>query len=212
MSTLAPTRSLLMLVLLAFALFTMPEAQAQPRFLVFVVSGSAQSSPVEVARILERRFDEIRPGFLTTISAHAEGQRITLRFTGWFPSIRQIDYLTRVIGRLQVLFPEQPNAPWITESDITDAQPIFRGPQAELAIRLTDAAAVRVAEESKRRIGQTVVMIWDGKPLIRLRIHEALPRSIALSVHSLDEARLMSAVLRGGRLPDDVVLTQAPSP
>jgi len=181
-------------------------AHAQKSSVSFQVSGQPSVSPA-VARILEKRFDSLRPGIFDTVGAQANADRVTVSFSGWSPSPEQTAYLIRTIGRFKVTLKGQRDDPLVTESDVADSRPSIRGDRPELAIRLTDAAAAKVALRTQSAVGEEVIIEWEGRILSRLRISGPLARDIALTAGSAEDAMLMSAVLRGGRLPDGVILT-----
>lgn len=201
--------SLLKASLIAAALAISPLAQAQKSSISFQVSGQQSVPASAVARILEKRFESLKPGLFDSVGAQVHADRVTVFFSGWSPSPEQAAYLVQTVGRFRVNLKGQRDDPLVTEADVADSRPSIRGDRPELAIRLTDSAAARVAARTKGAVGEEVTVEWEGKILSRLRISGPLGRDIALAAGSLKDASLMSAVLRGGRLPDGVALTPA---
>jgi hypothetical protein len=193
--------------LLAAAMAITTMAHAGNTSLSVQVSAPPTVTASAVARILEKRFDTLKPGIFDSVRAQAVGDRVVVSFSGWSPAPEQAAYLLRTVGRFKVSLRGQRDDPLMTEGDVADSRPSIRGDRPELAIRLTDAAAARVAQRTRSAVGEEVTVEWEGRILSRLRISGPLGRDIALAAGSLDEARSMSAVLRGGRLPDGVALT-----
>lgn len=81
-----------------------------------------------------------------------------------------------------------------------------RGSRKELAIRLTESAARRVAALTQGASGRLLFIEWEGKVLDRVLIAGPLARDIALSINSPVDVLVMSAALRGGALPDELHL------
>lgn len=197
--------------LLALALaFNAVPAVAATSSISLQVSGQGVSQIAGVAQVVEKRFDSLKPGMFDSVSTQVQGSRINVRFSGWAPTSGQVQYLVRTVGRFKVTLQGERDSPLIVESDVADSRPLNAGGRPELAIRLSDAAAAKVAARTQNALGKDVVVEWDGRVMARLRIAGPLPRDIALSATSDADALLMSAVLRGGRLPEGIVLTVAP--
>jgi preprotein translocase subunit SecD len=182
-------------------------ACAQQSSVSVKVNGVPSASAPAVARILEKRFDSLRPGIFDTVRTQTNADRVTVLFSGWSPSPEQTAYVIRTIGRFKVTLKDQRDDPLITEFDVADSRPSIRADRPELAIRLTDAAVAKVARRTRSAVGEEVTVEWEGRLLSRLRISGPLARDIALTAGSVEDVAVISAVLRGGRLPDGVVLT-----
>ncbi|MBC3832053.1 hypothetical protein H8K33_11075 [Undibacterium amnicola] len=197
--------------LLALALtFSAVPAVAATSSISLQVSGQEASQIAGVAQVIEKRFDSLKPSMFDSVSAQVQGSRIKIRFSGWTPTSGQVEYLVRTVGRFKVTLQGERDNPLIVESDVADSRPFNGRGRPELAIRLSDAAASRVTARTQNALGKDVVVEWDGRVMVRLRISGPLTRDIALSATSDADALLMSAVLRGGRLPEGAVLTVAP--
>jgi hypothetical protein len=194
--------------LIAAATACATSAHGQADAITVRVEGAMPTVMPVVAKILERRFASLESSLFDSTSANVSGDRVTLRFAGWSPSDAQIDYLTSTAGTFRVSFQGERETPLITEDDIADSRLIVGQGQPGLAIRLTDAGAARVALRTRDAVGKEVFVEWQGRPLARLRISGPLARDIALSVGLQDDVRLISAVLRGGRLPPGVRLAR----
>ena len=197
------------LLALALALNAVPGVAATGS-ISLQVSGQGTSQISDVAQVIEKRFDSLKPGMFDSVSAKVQGSRIDVRFSGWVPTSGQVEYLVRTVGRFKVTLQGERDAPLIVESDVADSRPFNGRGRPELAIRLSDAAASKVAARTQNALGKDVVVEWDGRVMARLRISGPPARDIALSATSDADALLMSAVLRGGRLPEGVVLAVAP--
>lgn len=101
-------------------------------------------------------------------------------------------------------------APLFVDADVAGARHFVSGNRPALALRLTDAAATRVAARTQAAAGREVIVEWEGRVVARLRVGAPLARDLVLSAASDAEARLMSAVLRGGRWPEGVTIAVAP--
>lgn len=167
------------------------------------VSGTDADGTARVARIVERRFKEIKPSFFDSVSAQANGNLVSIRFTGWRPSSKQLDTLTQTKGKLRITLEVAPAEPLITEKDVEKSGFLA---SSEVAIRLTDSAAQRVATRTANAAGGLVVVQWDGRAIARLRVAGPLQRDIGISATSVEDAQLMSAVLTSGPLPEGVSL------
>jgi hypothetical protein len=197
------------LVALALA-FSAVSAAAATSSVSLQVSGQDAAQTLGVAQIVEKRFDSLKPGMFDSVSTQVQGNRITVRFSGWTPTSGQVEYLVKTVGRFKVTLQGERDAPLIVESDVADSRPFNGRGRPELAIRLNDAAVSKVAARTQNALGKDVVVEWDGRVMTRLRVSGPLPRDIALSATSDSDALLMSAVLRGGRLPEGVVLKVVP--
>ncbi len=161
-----------------------------------------------IAKILEKRFDSLKPGMFDSVNTQTNADLITLRFSGWSPSPTQIDSLTRTAGSFRVTLQGEKGNLVITEADVEDSRSIGSRGSPELAIRLTESSAAKVAAHTQKAVGRDAIIEWEGRVFARLRIAGPLPRDIALSATSAETALLMSAVLRGGRLPNGLRLIQ----
>jgi hypothetical protein len=171
---------------------------------------AGKTVPVQaVVAILERRFESVKPGAFNGLSTQVSGSRIVLTFSGWAPSKAQSDYLLSTTGNLKIFFQGEQDNPLINESDIADARPLSGGAKNELAIRLTEAAAKRVAARTRDSTSKEVVVEWEQRVIARLRTAGPLSRDIALAIPADVNTLLMSAALRGGRIPDGITLTLA---
>jgi hypothetical protein len=175
-------------------------ASAGKSSLTWRVSGSNHADVITAAKIIERRFNELKPGFFDSVKSQLSDNAVTLTFSGWRPTPKQAEFLANTGGKFRVLLDSTKSDPLVTEVDVIDARPSIRN-VPELAIRLNDVAAERMAERTQSATGKIAIIEWDGKVLARLRISGPLSRDIALGVASLDDAKLMSGVLRAGRLP-----------
>jgi hypothetical protein len=182
-------------------------AYAQKSSVSLQFSGQQSASAPAIARVLEKRFESLKPGVFDSVGIQANADRITVSFSGWSPSREQTAYLIRTVGRFKVTLKGQRDDPLVTESDVADSRPSIRLDRPEFAIRLTDAAAAKVALRTRSAVGEEATVEWEGRVLSRPRISGPLGRDIALTADSAESALLISAVLRGGRLPDGVVLT-----
>jgi hypothetical protein len=197
------TRHLLSaLVLLGAMTFFSP---AEATAVSFRVENAPAATLPEIAKTLEKRFETLKPGLFSSVSTEVHGGVIEVDFSGWTPTPKQLEYLTQTVGKLRFTF-QGDAGPLITEEDIVDAVPGYNGDKPELHIKISDSAAARVLAATRDATGRIVAMEWDGTVIQRLRVSGPLPRAIALTASSSDEARLMSAVLRGGRLPERVEL------
>lgn len=167
------------------------------------VRGTDADGTARVARIVERRFKEIKPSFFDSVGAQANGNLVSLRFTGWRPSSTQLDALTQTKGTLRITLERVPAEPLITEKDVEKSGFLA---SSEVAIRLTDSAAQRVAKRTANTAGDVVVVQWDGRTIARLRVAGPLQRDIGITASSVEDAQLKSAVLTSGPLPEGVSL------
>jgi hypothetical protein len=163
------------------------------------VRGQKQGDTALATQILLRRLESLKPELSATINSKVENDILKVSVAGWEPTSKQIGYLTTTRGVFRVVLNGEP---LITESDILDARPsITRA--GELAVRLTDVAAERIAIQTKDALGKIAVVVWEGSVISQLRIGGQLGRDIGLGINAPDEEiRLMSAVLRSGRLPE----------
>jgi hypothetical protein len=164
------------------------------------VTAQNSSDVIGAAKVIERRFTELKPGFFDSVNSQISGSVITLTFSGWSPTSRQVEFLTNAGGKFRLAFDSEKSNPLVTEADIVDARPSIHS-IPELAIRLSDPAAKRMAERTQNATGKIVIVEWDGKVIARLRISGPLSQDIALGVPTLEDAKLMSSVLRAGLLP-----------
>jgi hypothetical protein len=186
--------------------------QAQQASL-WVEVGGARPAPTKVlSEIVERRFDSLKPGLFSSVSAKAEGARIAVRFSGWTPSSDQIDYLLRTSGRMKVSFHGERDSPLFVETDVADSRPITTRERPELAVRLTESAAKRVESKTRSANSRELIVEWEGRVAVRLRVSGPLSRDIALTLPPEYDTLLVSAALRGGRIPDGTLLTVSKQP
>jgi len=177
---------------------------------VSVQIGGTSPAPIQViASILERRFDSVKPGFFNSVSTRTDGSHVTVQFSGWTPSNAQTDYLLKTTGRFKASFRGQRDTPLIVESDVADSRPLTGREKTELAIRLTNAAAVRVESQTRSGTGKEIIVEWEGHVITRLRLAGPLSRDIALTLPAEYDVLLISAALRGGRIPEGTTLTVA---
>lgn len=194
------TKMFRLLVLSFIAAACMHDASAEDHARTWRVEGSGSADKMVAAKVIERRFTELKPGFFDSVKSRMSGDALTLTFSGWMPTPRQAEFLATASGSFRILLESSGSDPLVTDADIVDARAsISDVPQ--LAIRLSASAVARVAERTQNSAGKFVTVEWDGKVLARLRIAGPLRRDIALAVASLDDARLLSSVLRAGRLP-----------
>jgi hypothetical protein len=201
---------ILLKILLALAIMPMTSsALAATTSITLLMENISQAEFAGVARVLARRFESLEPGFFDSTEAQVVANTVVIRFKGWTPNSRHVEYLIRTPGRFRFVL-EGEQRPVFTDSDIADArpQPINDQARTELAIRLTDSAGDRVAALTQGATGKLAVVEWEGRVLYRIRISGPLARDIALSVPAAQDALLMSAALRGGRLPGALHLVQ----
>ncbi|PLP98413.1 hypothetical protein [Cupriavidus pauculus] len=177
---------------------------AQEALRTWEVGGTDADGASRVASIVENRFKKIKPSFFDSVSAQVKGNLVSIKFSGWHPTSNQVETLTQTKGKLYVALASTPDKPLITERDIEQSQPLAT---SEVAIRLTDSAAQRVATLTANAVGDAVIVQWDGRVIGRLRISSApLRRDIAFSTPAGQSAQLMSAILSTGALPEGVSL------
>ncbi|WP_028102280.1 hypothetical protein [Pseudoduganella violaceinigra] len=194
-----------MISIVVAALVTSAAASAETIAITLRADQLAPASIPAIAKILERRFKSLEPGFFTSVEAQVIANKITLRFGGWSPSSKQINYLTSTHGKFRLIM-EGESRPLVTQADVADARPISSGARSELAIRLTESAAERVAALTRGVSGKLALIEWEGRVLDRIRITGPLSRDMALSFKSDEDISLVSAALRGGALPDELRL------
>lgn len=182
-------------------------ADAASDTLLVKVEGAHDESLPSVANILETRFDHLRTGLFFSVKAETQGRDILLTFKGWQPTGNQSQYLVSTAGVLSVNLLGTPSTLLFTDKNVADARASERNNKPVLAIALDDASTSFVAEKTADARGRFVGVKWDRKILARLRIDSALSRFLLLSMKSQEEAELMSAVLRSGRLPEGVKLS-----
>lgn len=205
MNSLHRFRSVRRSLLVVMATFAAPTIAATSS-VSLQIAGLSTSQPSRVAQIIEKRFDSLKPELLDSVSTQLHGSRIDVRFSGWSPSPDQIAYLTHTVGRFRLTLESDTESPLIVESDVADSRPLKGRDRPALAVRLTDAAAARVAAVTRAMVGKDIIVEWERRVIARLRIAGALGRDIALDANTDADALLMSAVLRGGRLPDGVAV------
>lgn len=172
------------------------------------VHNASEIQVAQVTSVLERRFDSIKQGLLSFVKAKSRGNTIQLEFTNWSPSRAQIDYLISSTGLFNLIVPGEEKQPLISEVDIKNARTIPHSKQSEIAILLTQAAGQKLYARTSTLTGKVIALSWNGKLLGKLQISEPLGRAFAIPVPANEDPILISAVLRGGRLPTGVQISR----
>ncbi len=195
-------RRMLLVVILAT-----PAAYARDADIIIEVNGKLSEDFSEVSRIVERRFDSLKPGFFDSVNAQVHDERIHLNFSGWYPSEVQVNYMLTTLGRFKVSTESDPAITLIVADDIKDARPLIDRDNPAIALQLHESSAQRLSALTQLMESMMIAVEWEGDQIMRLQITKPLSTSIALSARSEEEALLMSAILRGGPLPDGTELS-----
>jgi preprotein translocase subunit SecD len=191
----------LMLVLCGVADFASAQTSSQTWYVQPPMSVEVTTA---AASVLQRRFDELRSGFFTSVSTQVKGDAVTVTFKGWVPSPAEVDFLVRRPGRLTISKMGPGAKPFVSTADVVDAQEM---PNNTVAIRLSDAGAARMTQGTHGLVGTGLSVELDGKPLAQPRLNEPLGGRFALGMANGPPAKLVSIILRTGPLPAGIMLS-----
>ncbi len=188
-------------ILLAIAFVVACAATEVSARLVVHAAGATARELALSAEILNKRFEEMLPSRRSNVSAAIAGDAIEFTFRGDGPSERQLRYLAMTRGELRIFAADMPAIAWASDADVEDARAAMSAQGAVLNVRLTEQAGQKLAENTSKNVGRRLVVTWEGQTVVAAPIRGPFGRDFQFTVPSADEGRLMSVILRGGRLP-----------
>ena len=182
-------------------------ACAEPSVSATLTVQLVEATPQNVDRtveVLTRRFTEILPAWKSSVTASVIDRTITFTFRGAAPAEDELHYLTFTRGELLVGPADDPRHSWVSDRDVRDAAVTHIGDDPFLNVRLNPDASRRLAEETAKNVGRTLLVTWDGQEILTAPILGPFGEEFVFNAPSISEGQLMRVVLKAGRLPTTV--------
>ena len=190
---------------LVAAFFLVSCGQSSPKNEI-IVGVETMQNITEVDRVLSNRLNERYGSFFSKIKSKINEDK-TITFTLNRESDLNDEELPKYIetqSQLSVYINKA--EPWLTNTDVVDAQSSFNGMnEPSLILTLTDEAGNRFKKKTLANIGELFVFEIDGKILAKVKIQGEVGKHIEMT---FTESKLINyrtaALLKFGALPEKV--------
>jgi len=197
----APTSRLFTGLLASVCLLGWCEA-AQPVSTVATVhfANLAPEQVTKAAGILQARFAELQPSYLSTVTATASGKKVIVEFRGEAPDDEAIrEYATQGVFRVHAI--DTPLLFLVTDYDVQAVRARQDGDVVALALTVNESAGQRLKNHTSRNPGGILVTKWNGKEQSKSKISGVFSRQFQSTGMDRETAIRMMIMLRTGRLP-----------
>ncbi|HEX5055941.1 MAG TPA: hypothetical protein VFX02_05535 [Gammaproteobacteria bacterium] len=172
---------------------------------VLVLQPPAGSDPQKVLLTLKGRFEDFRPSVFSSVQAKIEDGRMHFLFRRGAPEpsilgtlMMQRGLLTAKLDTGELLY---------SNDDIVDANTVLENGVVYLKLVVTDEAAQRIADGTKRNIGKVVHVMLDGFNIFNTTISEPFSKNFQLSAsYPFRDVQVIQALLDHGSLPGPIGL------
>jgi hypothetical protein len=172
---------------------------------VLVLQPPAGSDPQQVLLTLKGRFEDFRPSIFSSVEAKVIDGKMHFLFHrgGPDPSIlgtlmMERGVLTAKLDSGELLY---------SNDDIIDANTVLENGVVYLKLVVTDKAAQRIGDITKRNIGQVVHVMLDGFNPFNTTISEPFSKNFKLSAgYPFKDVQVIQALIDHGSLPGPVGL------
>lgn len=161
-----------------------------------------------VQRILYARLSDSSGGRLSDVrtSYLPDSEKLVFDIMHSAPDTDGLRFLYETKGEYRVFASDGDGNPvdWITNGDILSVSGGRSKSEGRVFVRLNDDAARRLGDVSSNKVGEIIKTSLDGELIGQMKVIWTMGSYYSFQVDSVDQARLIAAVLRYPTLPADV--------